>query len=271
MDRNRLEKLLESVANGGINPAEACEQLKNFPYQDLGFAVLDSHRALRQGLPEVIYCPGKSAQEVIEIFRGLKAGHDLVIASRADQSMATTVLAAIPEAVYFEKARLIVWGKMPSPKDDGLTVGVITAGTADIPVAEETALFLQASGVAVERVYDIGVAGIHRVFSRLDTLRTFAVTIVVAGMDGALPSVIAGLLEGPVIAVPTSVGYGTAFGGIAPLLTMLNSCAAGLTVVNIDNGFGAAVAAIRQISSLQKVGRKIGQETKNTELQACDR
>src|SRR6185369_9419383 len=171
--------------------------------------------------------------------------HDLIVATRLDSELAQELLKALPGASYFEQARMFVWGDLPDIKDDGATVAIVTAGTADLPVAEEAAMFLAASGIATQRFFDVGVAGIHRLFDKLPDLQKCDVTIVVAGMDGALPSVVAGLLPGPVIAVPTSVGYGASFQGIAALLTMLNSCASGITVVNIDNGFGAAMAAAR--------------------------
>jgi NCAIR mutase (PurE)-related protein len=251
MDKHRLEELLLAVASGQVSPAQACDQLKQLPYEDLGFANLDSHRGLRQGLPEVVFCPGKTAAQISEIMRRLFANHDLILATRATPEVAAAVKAELAGVQYREQARVLILGDVPAPDQALPAVNIITAGTADIPVAEEAALVLECAAVNVVRTYDVGVAGIHRLLDRLTELRKGATSIVVAGMDGVLPSVVAGLLPGPVIAVPTSIGYGANFQGIAPLLTMLNSCAAGLTVVNIDNGFGAGIAAFRVLSLLK--------------------
>jgi hypothetical protein len=251
MDKHRLEELLLAVASGQVSPAQACDQLKQLPYEDLGFANLDSHRGLRQGLPEVVFCPGKTAAQISEIMRRLFANHDLVLATRATPEVAAAVKEELAGVQYREQARILILGDVPAADQALPAVNVITAGTADIPVAEEAALVLECAAVKVARTYDVGVAGIHRLLDRLAELRTGAASIVVAGMDGVLPSVVAGLLPGPVIAVPTSIGYGANFQGIAPLLTMLNSCAAGLTVVNIDNGFGAGIAAFRVLSLIK--------------------
>lgn len=245
MDADRLQQILNTVASGQMSPEQALELLRDLPYDDLGFAKLDTHRALRQGIPEVIFCQGKTPQQVIDIAKRFRTKHQLVLASRADAGMAQTVLQAIPDAVYHELGRMLVFGSIPDPDESLPVVAVVTAGTADLPVAEEAALVLQSQAVPILRLSDVGVAGIHRLLGNLDTLRKASVVVVVAGMDGALPSVVGGLLEAPVIAVPTSVGYGASFQGLAGLLTMLNSCAAGLTVCNIDNGFGAAIAAIK--------------------------
>lgn len=252
MDRHKLKSLIESVARQELSSEDALNQLKDFPYHDLGYARLDSHRAFRQGIPEVIFCPGKTPRQVIEIACELKAHHNLVAATKVSDEMADLVLKELSDAVYYKTARLIIWGEMPPVKTNLPAVAVITAGTADIPVAEEAALFLLSSAINVKRLYDVGVAGIHRLIDNLDELRQCPITIVVAGMDGVLPSVVGGLLAGPVIAVPTSVGYGTSFGGVTALLTMLNSCAAGVTVLNIDNGFGAAVAALRMLAMIEQ-------------------
>lgn len=248
MDRQRLEKLLSSVARGEIDADAALQELKEFPYRDLGFARIDSHRTLRQGLPEVIFSPGKTAEQIAAIADELYQTHALVVATRAGADTAKDVLALSPSAQYHAQGKMLIWGEMPAINEGAARVNVLSAGTADIAVAEEAALFLTAHGVRCQRLYDVGVAGIHRLFGNLELLSKATVTIVVAGMDGALPSVVGGLLAGPVIAVPTSIGYGASFEGLAALLTMLNSCAAGLTVVNIDNGFGAAVAALRILS-----------------------
>jgi len=252
MDKHRLEELLNAVAAGQLSAADACDRLKELPYQDLGFAKLDLHRGLRQGLPEVVFCPGKTAQQIAEIMRRLFANHDLVLATRATVELATAVKEELAGVQYRDQARMLILGDIPPPDQALPAVNIISAGTADIAVAEEAALILEGSAVPIVRTYDVGVAGIHRLLDKLPELRTAAVSIVVAGMDGVLPSVVAGLLPGPVIAVPTSIGYGANFQGIAPLLTMLNSCAAGLTVVNIDNGFGAGVAAFRVLSVLKQ-------------------
>lgn len=251
MDKHRLEELLLAVASGQVSPAQACDQLKQLPYEDLGFANLDSHRGLRQGLPEVVFCPGKTPAQISEIMRRLFANHDLVLATRATTDVAAAVKEELAGVQYHEQARVLMLGDLPALDEALPAVNIITAGTADIPVAEEAAIILECAAVKVVRTYDVGVAGIHRLLDRLTELRTGAASIVVAGMDGVLPSVVAGLLPGPVIAVPTSIGYGANFQGIAPLLTMLNSCAAGLTVVNIDNGFGAGIAAFRVLSLIK--------------------
>lgn len=257
MDRHKLIGILENIASGRVSPYQAAEELKDLPYADMEFARVDSHRALRQGLPEVIFCPGKTPLQVSEIANRLRKHHELTIATKADAPFAQSVIELSPEARFMNDARAIVWGDLPQPDEDALVVNIITAGTGDIPIAEEAALFVTAARALPNRLYDVGVAGIHRLIDNLKILRKGAVTIVVAGMDGALPSVVGGLLDGPVIAVPSAIGYGTAFGGIAPLLTMLNSCAAGVTVVNIDNGFGAAMGALRiarTVAKAQSVG-----------------
>ena len=248
MNKQKLSDLLGAIAEGRLAPADALEQLRSLPYQELGYAKVDAHRALRQGFPEVIFCPGKTPEQIIRIAKQMKSGHDLVLATRADASQAESILPALADAIYDQAARTIVWGRLPEPEANTPAVAVVSAGTADTAVAEEAAVVLAAHGVPVRRLYDVGVAGIHRLFANLETFEGVCATIVIAGMDGALPSVIGGLLPGPVIAVPTSVGYGASFAGLAALLSMLNSCAAGLTVVNIDNGFGAAIAAVRIVT-----------------------
>jgi NCAIR mutase (PurE)-related protein len=254
VDKDKLLFLLGKIAAGTCSPQSALDELKDLPYADLGFARLDLHRSLRHGYAEVVFSPGKSADQIVSIVQKLRETNELVIATRADRAVADQVLAAYPEGSYEKLARALVFGEIPDTMDGALIVNVVTAGTADIPVAEECTLFLVAAGLPVQRLYDVGVAGIHRLFDNLPLLRRGAITVVCAGMDGALPSVVGGLLDGPVIAVPTSVGYGAAFEGLAPLLSMLNSCAAGITVVNIDNGFGAAYAALRMHNSMLKVG-----------------
>lgn len=269
MDREKIQEMLAAVAAGDIGVEQAMRALRNLPYEELGFAKLDLHRSLRQGLPEVIFCPGKTAGQVLEIASGLKRHHKLVLASRAEPALSAEILPHLSGAVYNELGRMIICGDLPQPDDTLPSVAIVTAGTADLPVAEEAAIVLQATAIPVKRITDAGVAGIHRLLGNLDSLQAAAVTIVVAGMDGALPSVVGGLLDQPVIAVPTSIGYGASFQGLAALLTMLNSCAAGLSVVNIDNGFGAAAAATKIVLAIAAAGKKA--ETKiETNAQARD-
>lgn len=254
MDTARLESILQSVSQGALSPEQAANALRELPFKDMGFAKLDLHRHLRQGMAEVIFCPGKSAEQIALIASNLTEHHDLVLATRAEPAQARAVLDCLSqmngqakqaEANYCQEARTVVWGQMPEPDLALPVVALVTAGTADLPVAEEAAIVLQAHALPVRRVTDVGVAGVHRLLSQLPQIRSCDIVICVAGMDGALPSVLAGLVSAPVLAVPTSVGYGANFEGLSALLTMLTSCAAGVTVVNIDNGFGAACAAIR--------------------------
>ncbi len=210
-------------------------------YNDLGFAKPEPHRMRRQGFPEAIFCPGKSDEQILSIFRNLLTGRGPVIATRAPEKLAQELVSAITGAVWHRTARLVV--SKPILRRNGRPVAVVTGGTADIPVAEEAAVSLEALGRAPTRLYDVGVAGLHRLLRHENALSRMAAVIVCAGMDGALPSVVGGVVKCPVIAVPTSVGYGVHLGGVASLLTMLNSCAANVSVVNIDNGFGAAVIA----------------------------
>ncbi len=236
-----VEALLHSVADGSVPVEQALERLKTLPYADMGFARVDNHRALRTGFPEVIFCPGKTPEQAALIAQKLAQGGGNVLASRASKEHYEAIAALLPRAVYSETARMVtLTQRAPEPLG---TVAVCTAGTADIPVAEEAALTAEAFGCRVTRVFDVGVAGIHRLFDRLDEIRSANVVIAVAGMEGALASVVGGLVDRPVIAVPTSVGYGSNFGGLSALLTMLNSCSAGIGVVNIDNGFGAGCLA----------------------------
>ncbi len=253
MDREKLLEILQLVSRGETSPDAALSQLRNLPFEDIGFAKVDLHRSLRQGMPEVIYCPGKTSEHIAEIALKLRQHHSLVLASRATPEQSKKVLELVNNAgVYHELPRMLIFGDLPAPDETAPAVAIATAGTADIPVAEEAAIILQSAAIPVLRVNDVGVAGLHRLLANLEILRTAAAVIVVAGMDGALPSVVAGLLDQPVIAVPTSVGYGASLQGLAPLLTMLNSCAAGLTVVNIDNGFGAAMAAFRVLQQIKQ-------------------
>lgn len=241
-----LEQLLENVRAGSLAPAEASGRLlralRAAPFEDLGFARVDTHRHLRQGFPEVILGSGKTPAQIAAIAERLVArGHTLLV-TRAVPEAYEAVRLVVPGVVYHPEARIIALDQGEIPKGKG-TVLVACAGTSDIPVAEEAAVTAELMGNRVDRLYDVGVAGIHRVLQAQDRLREARVLIVVAGMEGALPSVVAGLVEAPVVAVPTSIGYGASFGGIAALLGMLNSCANGVAVVNIDNGFGAACMA----------------------------
>lgn len=245
MNREHVRTLLAQVADGSVSPERALNDLAKEPFESLDFATIDHHRALRQGFPEVIYGAGKTPGQILAIAEKLVERSGGFLATRvSDEAIATL-------ASRFAKLDVNALGRtaylpMPSPPPAGKgTILIVTAGTSDLPVAEEAAVTAGALGNRVDRINDVGVAGLHRVLARKEQLLAAAVVIVIAGMDGALPSVVGGLVRAPVIAVPTSVGYGTAFGGVAPLLAMLNSCASGVTVVNIDNGFGAAMAASR--------------------------
>lgn len=249
MDPKQLEALLAQVRDGALSPAEALERLRRMPAEELGEAVLDHHRTLRAGAPEVVLGEWKSAAQIARLLMSLAAHGDGALATRVSPDKAAHVLAAVPGARYHELARAV---EVPPehPRHQGREVAVVCAGTSDLPVAEEAAVTLAFLGHPVARVCDVGVAGLHRLFPHLERLRQAAVVIVAAGMEGALPSVVAGLLDRPVIAVPTSVGYGVSQGGYAALLGMLSSCAAGVLVVNIDNGFGAAIGAARICRSM---------------------
>ncbi|OIP90269.1 MAG: 1-(5-phosphoribosyl)-5-amino-4-imidazole-carboxylate carboxylase [Syntrophaceae bacterium CG2_30_49_12] len=242
MNEKRLREILLGIREKKLNIDEAVEGLKRLPFYDLGFAKIDSHRELRRGFPEVVYCAGKTTEQVVTIVRDMaeKTDHN-ILATRAGREVYEAVAAEVAGAEYHDIARFIII-RHGSQEKRGCIV-VLSAGTSDMPVAEEAALTAEAMGNRVERVYDVGVAGIHRLFNYRDKLLVARVLIAVAGMEGALPSVVAGLVDKPVIAVPTSVGYGASFGGLAALLAMLNSCASGVSVVNIDNGFGAGYQA----------------------------
>jgi len=240
MDSDHVRNLLSEVQSGALSVDSALGQLQRFT--DLGFAKIDDDRAARCGFPEVVFCQGKTVPDIAAIASHIiDSGHDL-LATRATQEAYDAVHERYPEAEYHERARAIVHRTVEAPPSDGLVV-VLSAGTADVPVAEEARVTAEIMGCQVETVYDAGVAGIHRLLGHQDTLRRASVIVVVAGMEGALASVVGGLVATPVVAVPTSVGYGASFSGLAPLLTMLNSCAAGVAVVNIDNGFGAGYMA----------------------------
>lgn len=244
MDAESLERLLEQVAAGQVPVGEAASRLERLPFADLGDAKVDHHRALRCGFPEVVFCEGKTPDQVRSVAREILGHGDVLLATRASASQFQRVAQVAADARYFEDARLIVVDRRETPPREGHVV-VATGGTSDLPVADEAAICAETMGCRVTRLYDVGVAGVHRLLAHEETLRDARVVIAVAGMEGALPSVIAGLVPCPVVAVPTSVGYGAAFGGLAALLGMLTSCASGIGVVNIDNGFGAAALATR--------------------------
>jgi NCAIR mutase (PurE)-related protein len=251
VDREAIRQVLEALQAGRLDVDGAVARLRSLPYEDLGFAKVDLHRALRAGAPEAVFCPGKTPAQVVAIVERLARHHTNVLATRASTEVVAAVAAAGIEHVYHETARLLV--VRPARVDGVGLIVVAAAGTADLPVADEAALVAEALGNRVERVYDCGVAGVHRLLDAYDRLADANAIVAVAGMEGALPSVIGGLVDRPVIAVPTSVGYGASLGGIAALLAMLNSCAPGVSVVNIDNGYGAA----HQASQINKLIAKI--------------
>lgn len=242
MDQSKTRRLLQQVQDGVLSVDDAILQLKTAPFEDLGFAKVDHHRALRQGAAEVIYSSGKTTEQIVKIAEALLSqGAETVLVTRISAKIACEVNKQIA-LQYFETARIGIVGSIPAPSIAGKIV-VATGGTSDIPVAEEAAITAEALGNTVVRLYDVGVAGLHRLLGNLEPLMSARVVIAIAGMEGALASVIGGLVDCPVIAVPTSVGYGASFGGVAALLSMLNSCASGVSVVNIDNGFGAGYLA----------------------------
>ncbi|HEU4982842.1 MAG TPA: nickel pincer cofactor biosynthesis protein LarB [Acidobacteriaceae bacterium] len=247
MTREGLMELLEAIQRGETSPGDAVKRLARLPYEDAGFAKIDHHRSLRLGLPEVIYAAGKSPAQVAEIFARMaenaSGAGGSVMATRASAEAFEAVRARVPEAKYHAEARIIGFRGTASAAPPKGRIAVICAGTSDLPVAEEAAVAAEYLGVEVDRVVDVGVAGLHRILSQTDVLARAGAVIVCAGMEGALPSVVGGLVAAPVIAVPTSVGYGSAFGGLTALLGMLNSCSPNVCVVNIDNGFGAAYVA----------------------------
>ncbi len=251
MKTDLIRRLLEKVKSGEMKVEEALEKLKIFPYQDLGFAKIDTHRELRRNYPEVIFCPGKTSEQIVHIAKQMRENKSTVMAARASKEVYQAIKNALPEVIYFEKAKIAVLGERKE-KVSSQTILVVSGGTADIPVAEEAAVTAEIMNNKVDRLYDVGVAGIHRLFDNKDKLFAANVLVVVAGMEGALPSVVGGLVSKPVIAVPTSVGYGASFKGVSALLTMLNSCAPGIAVVNIDNGFGAGYMA----SLINRMGKK---------------
>lgn len=242
MDKKEILQLLEQYSQGELKKEEAADRLSSLGLEELGFATIDTDRSQRTGIPEVIYSAGKTPKQVAEIAERLYKRDIPVLATRASREMYDAVLELIPGAVYHEQARAIVYQpEKPLPPDH--YIAIVSAGTSDIPVSEEAALTAEFLGSRVERIYDVGVAGIHRLFHRMDLIKNASVIVVVAGMEGALASVVGGLVDKPVIGVPCSAGYGANFGGVSALLSMLNSCASGVSVVNIDNGFGAACQA----------------------------
>lgn len=243
MTGDKLKELLQEVAAGGMKPDEALAKLKSLPYEDLGFARVDHHRSLRLGFPEVVFGQGKTPEQIVGIGRAIHSQGAAVLVTRVDEDKAKAVQALWGDLAYHEQSSCLALEAAGGSKPGKGLVAVVAAGTSDLPVAEEAVLTAQLMGSKVERVYDVGVAGLHRLFGSAQVLQKAACFVVVAGMEGALPSVVAGMVDKPVVAVPTSIGYGTAFGGLAALLGMLNSCAPGLSVVNIDNGFGAGYLA----------------------------
>ena len=241
MEETRLKDLLERLREGEITVEEVIEALRHLPFEDMGFAKIDHHRTLRRGFPEVIFCEGKSSDEIVKISKGILAQGVDLLATRCSRELFSLVEKEIPGAAYHEEARLFAVEQSDRPRIG--RIAVVSGGTSDRPVAEEAALTAHYLGCEALRLYDVGVAGLHRLLDGWKRVRGVDAVIVVAGMEGALASVVAGLSDAPIIAVPTSVGYGASFGGISALLTMLNSCAGGVTVVNIDNGFGAGYAA----------------------------
>jgi len=243
MTPKRIRDLLEQVRDGALDVGAAMTDLQNLPFEDLGFARIDHHRSVRQGLPEVVFCQGKTTDQVVAISKRIVDSGSSLLATRAEAEIGQSLVEAIPNADYDPLARTVVVRTDDILPETTGTVLVIAAGTSDLPVAEEARVTATSMGSPVETLYDVGVAGIHRLLASRDQILNARVIIVVAGMEGALPSVVGGLVQVPVIAVPTSIGYGASFGGLAALLGMLNSCATGVTVVNIDNGFGAGVSA----------------------------
>ena len=244
MNRDLLLKLLQEVAAGAQAPQDAARQLEHMACQDLGYAHVDHHRSLRKGFPEVIYGEGKSAEQIAGIMDCMRSQERVILTTRVDSAKARDVRERFPDARYHPEARMLVWSSTPPPPSQGRgTVLVVAAGTSDLPVAMEACITAQAMGNRVEKIIDVGVAGIHRLFRHREMIESASVLIVVAGMEGALPSVVAGMVSRPVIAVPTSIGYGVSLGGLTALFAMLNSCSSNVAVVNIDNGFGAGYVA----------------------------
>ena len=243
MNKELLNQLLQSVASGKTSVSNAAGKLRHLASEDIEYAHIDHHRSLRKGFPEVIFGQGKTADQIIGIMDKMRLQENIILATRVDEKKADTVLSTFPAATYHAEARMIILEIHPSPVTGDGTILVVSAGTSDIPVAMEAFLTAEAMGNKVEKVFDVGVAGIHRLFQHRQLIDQAAVLIVVAGMEGALPSVVAGMVSRPVIAVPTSIGYGVSLGGLTALFAMLNSCSSNVAVVNIDNGFGAGYMA----------------------------
>lgn len=263
MDDKYLKQLLEQVRDGQLGIEAALQNLRKLPFDDLGFAKIDSHRCLRQGVPEVIFCQGKSVRQIQGIVERMAQHHSNILATRAEAHVFKGIQEVAPDCQYHEAARMVVINPVDGEKIGN--VAVVSAGTSDIPVAEEASVTAEALGNHVNRIYDVGVAGIHRLLHWCEDLFQANVVVVVAGMEGALASVVGGLVSAPVIGVPTSIGYGASFGGIAALLSMLNSCASGVSVVNIDNGFGAGYQAglINKVASIRNDNRPSEPPKKN--------
>jgi NCAIR mutase (PurE)-related protein len=242
MKKDELKKLLDKVKTGELDVDKALSQLEDLPFKDLGFAKIDNHRELRTGYPEVVFCSGKTTEQVRDIIAFLNTRNSSVLATRATKEMYEAVLEVCPEAEFHKLASLILIRKNTATPP-ATSISVLSAGTSDIPVAEEAAMTAEIFGNRVTRIFDVGVAGIHRLYEAMPRIKDSRVVIVVAGMEGALPSIVKGMIDKPVIAVPTSIGYGANFGGLSALLGMLTSCASGISVVNIDNGFGAGYLA----------------------------
>jgi NCAIR mutase (PurE)-related protein len=251
MKKDRLREILKAVQQGALTVPRALESLKRLPFEDISFANIDHHRSLRRGFPEVVLCQGKTTEQVVTILQRIEKQHGDFLATRVEPEMARTILEKIPSAHHHREARIVAKARKRARRGPARIL-VVSAGTSDIPVAEEAAVTAEVLGHCTERLFDVGVAGLHRLLGHWDKFRQARVVIVAAGMEGALASVVGGLVDVPVIAVPTSIGYGASFGGVTALLAMLNSCAAGVTVVNIDNGFGAGYAA----SLILAAGRK---------------
>ena len=254
MDRAALERLLQDVRDGRVTTGDALERLRDLPYEDLGFAKVDHHRALRRGFPEVVFGAGKTPEQIEAIALRIAARGQGALVTRTLADVHARLQARFPRAVWHAAARCLTLPAAEPPAPLPGRAAVVCAGTSDIPVAEEAAVTLEFHGAQVERVHDVGVAGLHRLLDRTPVLRECDVVIVAAGMEGALPSVVGGLVDVPVVAVPTSVGYGASFQGLAALLAMLNSCASGVGVVNIDNGFGAGYLAALMLRGLARAG-----------------
>ena len=243
MDRKHLDALLKDVADGRLSVDEAAGRLAHLDFEDLSFAHIDHHRSLRKGFPEVVYGEGKSVEQIVRILERMIGQESVVLVTRIPPDKANAVMKAVEGCQYDHEARMIRWGKPVTEENVRGTILVVSAGTSDIPVAREALLTAEAMGNPVRSLFDVGVAGLHRLLAHRDIIESASVLVVVAGMEGALPSVVGGMVNRPVIAVPTSVGYGTSLGGVAALLSMLNSCSSNVAVVNIDNGFGAGYMA----------------------------